>query len=294
MQQENKKRSLLLGLCALALAAGLVWLLLWANTCARRLQAEGGEAGGVRINEVMASNGAYPNADGVLCDWVELYNSASGPCDLSGWGLSDNARSVKYTFPDGTVLPAGAYLVVSCMREAPDDGYAPFGISADGGETVCLFNADSVAENTVTVPALGRDQAYAYDAGAWEIRDWATPGCENTRAGYAAYRAGLGTDNTAVRITEVMAANKTCLPDADGDFSDWLELTNTGSAVCDLTGYWLSDDPDAPYRWALPALTLAPGERAVIFCSGKNRTWRCSAQSLWCLSPTMGTDKSRA
>ena len=32
------------------------------------------------------------------------------------------------------------------------------------------------------------------------------------------------------------------------------------------------DDPDVPDEWKIPSLTLAPGEYAVIFASGKNRT----------------------
>lgn len=76
---------------------------------------------------------------------------------------------------------------------------------------------------------------------------------------------------TSVRISELMASNETCLLDGDNDLSDWLELTNTGSEPAELSGWWLSDDPENPRKWQIPELVLAPGEIRVIFCSGKDR-----------------------
>ena len=74
-----------------------------------------------------------------------------------------------------------------------------------------------------------------------------------------------------VCLTELMPANKTTMPDADGDFSDWIELTNTGDTAQTLDGCWLSDEKKQPLKWQLPALTLQPGERMLVFCSGKDR-----------------------
>ena len=54
------------------------------------------------------------NADSSLNsgDWIELKNFGSQAVDLSGWVLSDGADNHMYHFPTGTVLAAGAYLVV--------------------------------------------------------------------------------------------------------------------------------------------------------------------------------------
>jgi autotransporter-associated beta strand protein len=68
----------------------------------------------VRINEVMASNGnVIADEDGDFEDWIELYNYGTEPVDLSGWGLSDSYNNpFKWTFPEGTVIGAGEYLLV--------------------------------------------------------------------------------------------------------------------------------------------------------------------------------------
>ncbi|MCC5839831.1 MAG: CotH kinase family protein, partial [Opitutales bacterium] len=68
----------------------------------------------VRINEVMASNGTtIADEDGDFEDWIELYNYGTDPVDLSGWGLSDSYNNpFKWTFPGGTSIGAGEYLLV--------------------------------------------------------------------------------------------------------------------------------------------------------------------------------------
>ena len=78
--------------------------------------------------------------------------------------------------------------------------------------------------------------------------------------------------HTDVVISEIMATNKSCLPDEDGDFCDWIELYNPGSEPCELGGWWLSDDENEPCKWQIPALTLQSGEYRVIFASKKDRT----------------------
>jgi len=78
-------------------------------------------------------------------------------------------------------------------------------------------------------------------------------------------------DHPALVINELVAANVHGLLDGDEDTSDWLELLNASDAPVDLDGWGLSDDPDAPLDWLLPAQVLAPGEVLLVFASGKDR-----------------------
>ena len=93
-----------------------------------------------------------------------------------------------------------------------------------------------------------------------------------TTRGKEARLCSGGYENDEIYITEVMAQNRGTLADSDGDLSDWIEIANLGETSVDLAGWYLSDDPDVPDEWKIPSLTLAPGEYAVIFASGKNRT----------------------
>ncbi len=73
-------------------------------------------------------------------------------------------------------------------------------------------------------------------------------------------------------INEIMSSNGFTIPDEDGDYSDWIEIFNQEDSLVDLSGYGLSDDTTTPFKWVLPALTIAPKDHLIIFASDKNRT----------------------
>jgi hypothetical protein len=72
-------------------------------------------------------------------------------------------------------------------------------------------------------------------------------------------------------ITEVMADNTSTLADADGTFSDWVEIHNPTASSIALTGWYLTDKPGNLTQWQFPAVTMAPGEFLLVWASGKNR-----------------------
>jgi hypothetical protein len=81
---------------------------------------------------------------------------------------------------------------------------------------------------------------------------------------------GCGTENSVV-ISEFMASNGATLQDDDSEHSDWIELHNRGRNAVNLDGWFLTDHPDVPRRYRLPAVEIEPGAYLVVFASGKNR-----------------------
>ena len=73
--------------------------------------------------------------------------------------------------------------------------------------------------------------------------------------------------NAEVLITEFMASNQEVLLDEDGDSSDWLEIFNNGPVAVELGGHHLSDDPNEPQKWLMPAHSLAPNGFLLVFAS---------------------------
>ncbi len=73
-------------------------------------------------------------------------------------------------------------------------------------------------------------------------------------------------------INELMPSNASVITDEDGDYSDWIELSNTQSTPIDITGYGISDDPNDPFKFVLPQLILPADDHLLIFASDKNRT----------------------
>lgn len=73
-------------------------------------------------------------------------------------------------------------------------------------------------------------------------------------------------------ISEFLAANKGGLKDEDGEYSDWLEVHNTGGAAVNLVGMSLTDDVEVPAQWTFPSVNIGPDAYLVVFCSGKDKT----------------------
>ena len=72
-------------------------------------------------------------------------------------------------------------------------------------------------------------------------------------------------------INEVLTSNGNWGVDEDGEYPDWIEILNTGSSPVDLEDFGLSDDPDRPFRWTFPSMSIEAGERLLVWASGKDR-----------------------
>ncbi len=109
-------------------------------------QAGGGGAGpasSVVLNEVAP--------DGQPEDWIELTNTGAAQVDISGWYFTDDDPTHIYSFPAGTTLAPGAYLVVQrwdgAGGAAPDTQF-DFGINNEE-DAVSLYDpADVLIDST--------------------------------------------------------------------------------------------------------------------------------------------------
>jgi hypothetical protein len=88
-------------------------------------------------------------------------------------------------------------------------------------------------------------------------------------------------------LNEIMSNNENVIANPDGDYSDWIEIHNPYSQSWVSDGYFISDDPERPNKWALPALTLNQGmyhlfwANALEDLSRNNTNFRISASGEW-------------
>ena len=59
-----------------------------------------------------------------------------------------------------------------------------------------------------------------------------------------------------VAISEFLASNQRTNKDPQGEFEDWIELFNHGNTDIELSGMYLSDDKDNPFKWKIPSGTI--------------------------------------
>jgi hypothetical protein len=93
--------------------------------------------------------------------WLELYNRGNRPVDMSGWRFE---RGVSYTFPSGTTLGAGEYLVLAEDADRLREQWP--GIRIVGNFSGRLSNR---GDHLVLVDARGNpvNEVHYHDGGRW-------------------------------------------------------------------------------------------------------------------------------
>lgn len=163
------------------------------------------------INEFMAANNAgdtnnpngwYPIPNqiiGTSYDWIEILNTGATPLDLGGWHLTDDAALPdKWTFPAGTIIAGGGYLIVYASGNGiPDTNgnlQTNFRLSA-GGEYLALVRPSGIVASEfgpggTDYPNQDNDVSYGIQPlnGTSVYFDVPTPGAANDPGGIARVR----------------------------------------------------------------------------------------------------------
>ena len=66
--------------------------------------------------------------------------------------------------------------------------------------------------------------------------------------------------NTSLLINETMSDNNGLILDEEGQPDDWIELWNAGFSGVNTTGFYLSDNPQNPYKFELPTGFVTPNQ----------------------------------
>ncbi len=237
-----------------------------------------GSAIGLKISEFQSSNKTTLAAqDGSYPDWVEIHNPTGAAIDLSGFGLSDKReKPMRWTFPEGTTIEAGGYLLVYCdgvsdlTGQYPGELHASFSLSAYE-ESVVLSSASGQCIDAVDYKGIPADASYIQtENGTWEVTAKPTPGYPNTDEGFTAFQEHVAAAYTGsgLIISEIMLSNSSYVPDGGG-YYDWIELHNTTNETIDLSGWGLSDKSKNPLKWTFPEGTaIGAGQYLLVQASG--------------------------
>ena len=126
----------------------------------------------IRFYEICSDNDTIVlNDDGLICDYVELYNAGKRTVKLGDLYLSDDEDYLKKMKVGDIKLAPGEITLI-----ALDDTAGAFSISKRG-ETVYLSDEDGNIVDCIEVPKLSSDVSYSYDleSGSWDVYT-CTPG----------------------------------------------------------------------------------------------------------------------
>ena len=227
----------------------------------------------LRISEVQNNNVfTLLTDDGEAPGWIEIENTGAQAVSLHGVGLARGDKVNKiFVFPD-VALGAGEFMLVYADGRASaslsGEMHAPYRLPSSGGATLFLFDPAQNLLDRVEPPAMNADESWCrMDDGSWAVSVQATPGARNDVIADRAMAVYAGD----LEISEVMTDNRTAFPDENGVCGDYVELYNRADHEVRLAGYFLSDNPKKPGKWALPDVALPAGGALAIHCDGENR-----------------------
>lgn len=158
-------------------------------------------------------------------------------------------------------------------RERAEPGsstlHTNFQLSASGSDLL-LIDPEASVINSVSVPAVLSNVSFSRKLDTretWVYFLEATPGSENNSFSYDQVAEMPMAKKQPVIINEFLTANRTSIPDEDGNLSGY---------PVNLENYGLSDSKEQPHRWQFTTIVIMPGEYLLLFASGKDR---CNLES---------------
>lgn len=122
----------------------------------------------IRLSEIMPS----PEGSDSTGEWIELENLSEYQANLDGWSLDDaEGGSSAYTFPEGTSVPAGDFLLLPRTE-------TKLALN-NGGDTVRLFDADGILQDQTSYDGSNEGEALALADQEWSWTENPTPKSEN-------------------------------------------------------------------------------------------------------------------
>ncbi len=132
------------------------------------------------FNEVLSSNQASFIHEGESPDWIEFLNASENDISLAGLYLSDDLDNPQLWALPNITIPPGDFLLVLADGTNTVDAYyhSNFKVSSSG-ESLYLFTESGEILQSLSVPSLDQDIAYANIENVWEFAS-PTPGQANS------------------------------------------------------------------------------------------------------------------
>jgi hypothetical protein len=228
---------------------------------------------GLVITEIMYNPRPAPVVSTNLTyEFVELSNTKPWDEDISGFSIDG---SVHYTFPPGTILRPGAFLVVARVPTLIQSRYGITNVLGpwDGAVTNRLPTDRGIVRLMHRLGAKLLEVNYA-DSPPWsEAADGTGHSQVLVRPSFGENDPRAWAESDSVGGSPGAADPMTADPLASvfinewqnhSDPEDWVELYNHSSAPVDMSGAWLSDDP-LTNKFRIPNGTIIPPNGFLVY-----------------------------
>jgi hypothetical protein len=247
-----------------------------------------------RVNELFYNGGALSrgvNADRWMSRANQIDLAVIGASARWGDAVRGSPRTkdhwqLQIDWIMNTYFPRRTQIVIDQMRSVdmlPDQAFVSF--SQHGGEVAAGFEVTMSQSNgdvgTIYFTDDGSDprlwggdlnpDAEVLDEGDFVVISETTTIKARVRQGSrwgASTRARFTVGLSGLAINEIMASNSTTLEDPaePGEYPDWIELYNGSASSIDLSGMYLSDDPQDRTKWRIAdGVSFGPGELLLFY-----------------------------
>jgi hypothetical protein len=222
----------------------------------------------VVINEIMY----HPSRAQGDMEYLELYNDSTVPQEIGGWYFS---AGVSYTFPPNTWIAEHGYLVVcenpSVVRAAFPGApvIGPYsGKLNNAGEQIELRNASG---GLVDAVEYKDDDPWPMAAdGAGHSLSLIHPDLDNSRAESWTISATIGGTPGAPNFPASPPASTVVVSELQANTTGqtWIELHNPTGSPVPISGWHLSNDPNALGKYSIPNGTALAANGYVFIMAG--------------------------
>ena len=203
---------------------------------------------------------------GKLRDVIEICNVSDSAVSTKGYYLSDSEREpYRFALPERELAPGECVLVYADKGES--DLSAPFSLASD--ESVYLTAPNFRHGDPVPCSPAGSGRSRSFSARSEDETVYTegdiSIGYANDASGTALYEKSARP--STVEISEAVSVNTKYLAGPYGTYHDFIELHNNSDSAVDLSGWYISDDPEKPMKASLEGMRIAAGGYLVIICS---------------------------
>lgn len=259
-KEDAGMRKMITGAAAAGLAAALAGC---GSLDSSKTSAARADLKALRITELHyhpADEGAIPGDE---FEFIEIKNTGTKALDLTDVGFTEG---IEFTFEKGTTVEAGRLIVVASV---PARFKARYGFEAEGPYTGQLSNSgetirleDKPAGAVIDSLTYSDQDGWpgAADGGGYSIvpRSPSDPSAKPWRLSTRLNGSPGRDDVIAALINEV-------LTHTDPPLKDAIEIHNPDDSPLDIGGWYLSDDPETPAKFRIPAGTKVPAKGYVVF-----------------------------
>ncbi len=224
------------------------------------------------INEIQTQNtSTIHDLDFEYEPWIEIYNPNIFQVNLGGYvvQVGGNSYTIPSSNPIESIIPPGGFRNLWFDNDV-DQGVLHLALSLPLQGSVSLLGP-----NGTTVVSQYNFSDIATDQSWGRTTDGANSSITFTQPTPTVSNSLFLIAGENLFINEIMAKNLTTTTDNFGEFEDWIEIYNPNNFTVNMSGYYLSDNPEVRNRWVVPSafpdsVTIPAQSWLLLFCDGDN------------------------